>query len=163
MGVLAKNVEFIEGVQLLNNVLECDYDGSILNDVIGMFSGQQVQNFSMFNGFGILKYVLGNKQGGVVQMISQFSGLDFDKIGSLMMMFVLVVMGVLGKIKWEQGLDMAGIVFLFFGMVFVEWVNINNLVIDMVMKFLDSDGDGSVVDDVVSIGMKMLGGLFGRK
>lgn len=117
----------------------------------------------MFNGFGILNYVLGNKQSGVVQMISQFSGLDFDKIGSLMIMLVLVVMGVLGKIKWEQGLDMAGIVLLFFGIVFVEWANINNLVIDMAMKFLDSDGDGSVVDDVVSIGMKMLGGLFGRK
>lgn len=165
MGALAKNAESTEGAQSLNNALEQDHDGSILNDVIGMLSGQQAQaqNPSMLNGSGILKHVLGNKQGGAVQMISQLSGLDSDKTGSLMTMLAPVVMGALGKTKREQGLDMAGIASLLSGTVSAERANTNNPAIDMAMKFLDSDGDGSVVDDVASIGMKMLGGLFGRK
>lgn len=165
MGALAKNAESREGAQSLNNALERDHDGSILNDVIGMLSGQQVQaqNPSMLNGSAILKHVLGNKQGGAVQMISQLSGLDSDKTGSLMTMLAPVVMGALGKTKREQGLDMAGIASLLSGTVSAERANTNNPAIDMAMKFLDSDGDGSVVDDVASIGMKMLGGLFGRK
>jgi hypothetical protein len=163
MGALAKNAESTEGAQSLNNALERDHDGSILNDVIGMLSGQQAQNPSMLNGSGILKHVLGNKQGGAVQMISQLSGLDSDKTGSLMTMLAPVVMGALGKTKREQGLDMAGIASLLSGTVSAERANTNNPAIDMAMKFLDSDGDGSVVDDVASIGMKMLGGLFGRK
>lgn len=165
MGALAKNAESTEGAQSLNNALEQDHDGSILNDVIGMLSGQQAQaqNPSMLNGSGILKHVLGNKQGGAVQMISQLSGLDSDKTGSLMTMLAPVVMGALGKTKREQGLDMAGIASLLSGTVSAERANTDNPAIDMAMKFLDSDGDGSVVDDVASIGMKMLGGLFGRK
>ncbi|MCR9098513.1 MAG: DUF937 domain-containing protein [bacterium] len=165
MGALAKNAESAEGAQSLNNALERDHDGSILNDVIGMLSGQQAQaqNPGMLNGSGILKHVLGNKQGGAVQMISQLSGLDSDKTGSLMTMLAPVVMGALGKTKREQGLDMAGIASLLSGTVSAERANTNNPAIDMAMKFLDSDGDGSVVDDVASIGMKMLGGLFGRK
>ena len=165
MGALAKNAESSEGAQSLNNALERDHDGSILNDVVGMLSGQQAQaqNSSMLNGSGILKHVLGNKQGGAVQMISKLSGLDSDKTGSLMTMLAPVVMGALGKTKREQGLDMAGIASLLSGTVSAERANSDNPAIDMAMKFLDSDGDGSVVDDVASIGMKMLGGLFGRK
>jgi hypothetical protein len=165
MGALAKNAESKEGAQSLNNALERDHDGSILNDVIGMLSGQQAQaqNSGMLNGSGILNHVLGNKQSGAVQMISQLSGLDSDKTGSLMTMLAPVVMGALGKTKREQGLDMAGIASLLSGTVSAERANTNNPAIDMAMKFLDSDGDGSVVDDVASIGMKMLGGLFGRK
>ena len=165
MGALAKNAESTEGAQSLNNALERDHDGSILNDVVGMLSGQQAQaqNSSMLNGSGILNHVLGNKQGGAVQMISKLSGLDSDKTGSLMTMLAPVVMGALGKTKREQGLDMAGIASLLSGTVSAERANSDNPAIDMAMKFLDSDGDGSVVDDVASIGMKMLGGLFGRK
>lgn len=165
MGALAKNAESTEGAQALNHALERDHDGSILNDVMGMLSGQQAQaqDNRMLNGSGILNHVLGNKQGGAVQMISKLSGLDSDKTGSLMTMLAPLVMGALGKTKKEQGLDMAGIASLLSGTVSAERANTSNPAIDMAMKFLDSDGDGSVADDVASIGMKMLGGLFGRK
>jgi hypothetical protein len=165
MGALAKNAESTEGAQALNHALERDHDGSILNNVVGMLSGQQAQaqDNRMLNGSGILNHVLGNKQGGAVQMISKLSGLDSDKTGSLMTMLAPLVMGALGKTKKEQGLDIAGIASLLSGTVSAERANTSNPAIDMAMKFLDSDGDGSVADDVASIGMKMLGGLFGRK
>lgn len=165
MGALAKNAESTEGAQALNHALERDHDGSILNNMVGILSGQQAQaqDNRMLNGSGILNHVLGNKQGGAVQMISKLSGLDSDKTGSLMTMLAPLVMGALGKTKKEQGLDIAGIASLLSGTVSAERANTSNPAIDMAMKFLDSDGDGSVADDVASIGMKMLGGLFGRK
>jgi len=165
MGALAKNTETNEGAESLNNALENDHDGSVLEDVVGMISGQKAgpENERMLNGSGILNHVLGNKQGGAIQMISKLSGLDSNKTGSLMSMLAPVVMGALGKTKREQGLDTTGIASLLSGTVSAERQNSDNPAIDMAMQFLDSDGDGSVADDVANIGMKMLGGLFGRK
>ncbi len=165
MGALAKNAETTEGARSLNQALEQDHDGSILDDVMGMLSGQQAQDqhTRMLNGSGIINHVLGNKQGGAIQMISKLSGLDSNKTGSLMTMLAPVVMGALGKTKQQQGLDVAGIASLLSGTVSAERQNTDNPAIDMAMKFLDSDGDGSVADDVANIGMKMLGGLFGRR
>lgn len=165
MGALAKNTQSTEGAKSLDNALEQDHDGSVLDDVMGMLSGQKAaaQNERMLNGSGILNHVLGNKQGGAIQMISKLSGLDSSKTGSLMTMLAPVVMGALGKAKREQGLDMTGIASLLSGTVAQERANSSNPAIDMAMKFLDSDGDGSAVDDIASMGMKMLGGLFGRK
>ena len=77
MGALAKNASSTEGAQALNNALERDHDGSILEDVMGMLTGNaQVNNDRMLNGSGILNHVLGNKQSGAVDMISKLSGLD---------------------------------------------------------------------------------------
>jgi len=165
MGALAKNAESTEGAKALDNALEQDHDGSILNDVMGMLSGQkaEAQNERMLNGSGILNHVLGNKQSGAIQMISKLSGLDSSKTGSLMTMLAPVVMGALGKKKREEGLDMTGIASLLSGTVAQERANSSNPAIDMAMQFLDQDGDGSVADDVANMGMKMLGGLFGRK
>jgi hypothetical protein len=163
-GALAKNASTTDGAAALNNALERDHDGSILDDVMGMLGGQsQPTNASMLNGAGILKHVLGDKQGGAVDMISKMSGLDSGQTGNLMTMLAPVLMGALGKTKRQNGLDVAGIASLLSGTVSAERQNPNNFAMDLATKFLDSDGDGSIVDDVASIGMKMLGGLFGRK
>ncbi len=162
MGALARNASSTEGAQALNNALERDHDGSILEDVMGMLSGNaQVSNDRMLNGSGILNHVLGNKQPGAVDMISKLSGLDSSKTGTLMTMLAPVIMGALGKAKREQGLDVAGIASLLSGTVSAQ--KQNNPTMNLVTSFLDADGDGSIVDDVANMGMKILGGLFKRK
>ena len=162
MGALAKNASSTEGAQALNNALERDHDGSILDDVMGMLSGNaQVSNERALNGSGILNHVLGNKQSGAVDMISKLSGLDSSKTGSLMAMLAPVVMGALGKAKRQQGLDVAGIASLLSGTVSAQQQQ--NPTMNLVTSFLDADGDGSIVDDVASMGMKILGSFFGRK
>lgn len=161
-GALAKNASSTEGARSLNEALERDHDGSILDDVMGMLGGNaQPSNSSMLNGAGILRHVLGDKQGGAVNMISKLSGLDSNKTGSLMTMLAPVLMGALGKTKREEGLDMAGIASLLSGTVSNQ--KQQNPAMNLVTSFLDSDGDGSIVDDVASMGMKMLGGFFSRK
>ncbi|MCB0611783.1 MAG: DUF937 domain-containing protein [Phaeodactylibacter sp.] len=162
MGALAKNASSTEGAQALNNALERDHDGSILDDVMGMLTGNaQVNNDRMLNGSGILNHVLGNKQSGAIDMISKLSGLDSSKTGSLMTMLAPVIMGALGKTKQQQGLDVAGITSLLSGTVSAQ--KQQNPTMNLVTSFLDADGDGSIVDDVANMGMKILGGFFGRK
>lgn len=162
MGALAKNASSADGASALNNALDRDHDGSILTDIMGMLGGQtQASNSSMLNGAGILNHVLGNKQGGAIEMISKLSGLDSSKTGNLMTMLAPVIMGALGKTKRDQGLDVSGLASLLSGTVTSQ--KQQNPTMDLVTSFLDSDGDGSIVDDVASMGMKILGGFFGRK
>ena len=162
MGALAKNASTEEGATALNNALERDHDGSILDDVMGLLGGQsQPGNTSMLNGAGILNHVLGNKQGGAIDMISKLSGLDSGKTGNLMAMLAPVLMGALGKTKRDQGLDISGLASLLSGE--VSQHQQSNPTMNLVTSFLDSDGDGSIVDDVASMGMKILGNFFGRK
>ncbi len=161
-GALAKNTSSNEGASALSNALDRDHDGSVLDDIMGMVSGQrQPANERALNGQGILNHVLGDRQNNAVNMISKLSGLDDSKTGNLMSMLAPVVMGMLGKTKREQGLDAAGIASLLSGTVSANQQN--DPTMNLVTRFLDSDGDGSIVDDVANIGLKMLGSFFKKR
>ncbi|MBL7792890.1 MAG: DUF937 domain-containing protein, partial [Saprospiraceae bacterium] len=103
---LARNASTPEGAQSLNNALERDHDGSLLDNLSDVLTGNvQPQNQSTVNGLGILKHVLGDRQGGVANMVSQMSGLESGKTMQLMGLLAPVVMGMLGKAKNQNGLD----------------------------------------------------------
>ncbi|HQU59444.1 MAG TPA: DUF937 domain-containing protein [Saprospiraceae bacterium] len=162
MGALAKNASSPEGAQALNNALERDHDGSVLDNIMDVFSGNtQSVNDRALNGSGILNHVLGDRQNGAVDMISKLSGLDSSKTGNLMSMLAPVVLGALGKAKQQQGLDVSGIASLLSGTVSTQ--KQQNPTMGLVARFLDQDGDGSIVDDVANMGMKILGGFLKRK
>lgn len=156
MGALAKNASTPEGASSLASALDNDHDGSILEDVMGMIGGQkQVQNPRMTNGAGILKHVLGGKQSGAIDMISKLSGLDSGNTGNLMSMLAPVVMGALGQQKKSQGLDASALSGLLTGA--VKSASNQRQEMGLIGKFLDQDGDGSVMDDIAGMGMNMLG------
>ena len=162
MGGLAKNAASPEGASSLANALDRDHDGSVLDDLMGMLSGQtQPQNAKATNGAGILNHILGERQGNAVSMISQMSGLDQGKTGNLMMMLAPMVMSALGKTKREQGLDVGNLASLLSGTVSNR--KQADPTMGLITQFLDSDGDGDIKDDVARMGMKFLGGLFKRR
>ena len=162
MGALAKNASTPEGANSLFNALEKDHNGGILDDVMGLFTGNvKPEQQRAANGEGILNHLLGGKTSGAVDMISNMSGLDASKTGNLMTMLAPILMGTLGKAKQQNGLDVGGIASLLTHSVSKQ--SGRNPTMNLVTKFLDSDGDGSIVDDVANIGSKFLGGLFGRK
>lgn len=167
MGAMAKNASTPEGANSLANALDRDHDGSILEDALGMLSGQkQASNAKMVNGAGILSHLLGGKQNGAIQMISQMSGLEQGKTGNLMTMLAPILMGALGKTKQQNGLDAGGILNLLTGSLNAQKQQsgtIGNKSMDMISMFLDQDGDGDVKDDIIKIGGRLLGGLFRRK
>lgn len=159
---LAKNASTPEGAASLNNALEKDHDGSLLNTLGDMFGGNSVpqSHARAANGSGILKHLLGGNQGGVVEMVSKMSGLDNSKTGNLMTMLAPMVMGMLGKQKQQQGLDIGGIAGLLSNSVNTQRQQ-GNPIMDMANRFLDQDGDGSAIDDIAGmVGKGLLRKLF---
>ena len=163
MGALAKNASTPEGANSLFNALEKDHDGGILDDLSGLIGGNvRPEQQRAANGMGILKHLLGGKQNGAIDMISQMSGLDSGKTGNLMAMLAPVIMGTLGKTKRQQGLDVGGIASLLTNSVSTQRGS-NNPTMDLVTRMLDADGDGSIVDDVATKGLGILSRFLGRK
>ena len=163
MTAMAKNAQNPQQAANLANALEKDHDGSILDNISGLLNGNIGQeNQRAANGEGIIRHILGDRQGGAVNMISQMSGLDNSKTTNLMTMLAPIVMGMLGQQKKQQGLDVGGIASLLMNN--VQQKQGSNPLIDMATRFLDQDGDGSVVDDILGgLGKKFLGNLFGGK
>ncbi len=162
MGAMAKNASTPDGASALNNALERDHDGSILDDVMGMVTGQTApSNQRATNGAGILGHILGNRQGGAVDMISKMSGLDQNNTGQLMTMLAPMLMGMLGKTKRQNNLDAGSLTDLLAGA--SQRQRQQAPATSLIESFLDADKDGSIADDVAGIGMKILGGLFRRK
>ncbi|MCB0662494.1 MAG: DUF937 domain-containing protein [Saprospiraceae bacterium] len=163
MTAMAKNAQNPQGAASLANALEKDHDGSILDNISGLLNGNIGQtNQRAANGEGIIKHILGERQNGAVNMISQMSGLDSNKTSNLMTMLAPILMGMLGQQKKQQGLDVGGIASLLMNN--VQQGQGSNPLMDMATRFLDQDGDGSVVDDILGgLGKKFLGNLFGGK
>lgn len=159
LGGLAKNASTPDGANALSNALDRDHDGSILDDLMGMMTGQnQPQNPKMTDGSGILNHILGDRQNSAVDMISKMSGLDSGKTSNLMSMLAPLVMGVLGQTKRQQGLDVTDLASLLSGTVSKQ--SSQNPTMGLITRFLDKDGDGSIMDEIAGMGMKFLGGLF---
>lgn len=167
LGAMAKNASTPTGASALSNALDRDHDGSILDDVMGMFTGQaKPANAKAVNGEGILGHILGGRQDSAADTVSKMSGLDKSQVGSLMVSLAPMIMGALGKAKKENNLDASGLAGMLGGV--LGGMKSGKTAqqdpkMAMLTAFLDKDGDGSIVDDVAGMGMSFLGRLFGRK
>jgi hypothetical protein len=160
---LSKNIQTPEGASGLLGALDRDHDGSILNDLTGFLSGSaQSSNASSLNGAGILNHVLGNSQGNIIETIAKMSGLDSSKSGQILTMLAPILMGALGKIKQAQPQQQtAGGGLLDLITKTQQSHNQQSQAGGIFEKLLDKDGDGQVMDDLLSMGAKsLLGGLF---
>ena len=78
-------------------------DGNMLNNMGSMFGGGDSSNNMMNMGGGMLKSLMGNKMGGVVDMISKVSGIGSGSSSSLMSMLAPMVMGGIAKQVMGKG------------------------------------------------------------
>ena len=147
LSALANNAQQPQGAENLNNALEKDHDGGIL-DSLGSFLGGGNEDTN--NGLGILGHIFGNKQGAVAKQVSQQSGLDIGQVAQLLITLAPIVMGFLGKKKQEQNLDANGLSNLL-GEQQQQMQSSGNPMMDMVSGFLDKDQDGSAMDDLASM------------
>ena len=108
----------------------------------------------------ILHHVLGNGQERVQKGISAATGLEAGATGNLMAMLAPLVMGALGQQTRSQGLDVGGLAQLLMG----EKEQADSALGSMggLERLLDMNHDGSILDEIVSFGSKLLGGLFSR-
>ncbi len=169
MGAMKKNASTPQGAEGLLGALSGKHDGSILDNLGGLFGGG-VDKSVMDDGAGILGHVLGNRQPAVESALSQKSGLDAGSIAQILKIAAPLLMGMLGKETRQNNVsDANGLGGLLGGMLGNQPKQNQSLI----ETLIDADGDGSIIDDVAGMvlgGNKkkgglggLLGGLFGKR
>jgi len=142
----------------LFGAIKKDHDGGILGDLMNVLGGKkQVENRSTMNGTGIINHLLGKRQLEAAQVIQQHSGLDIFKSGVLMQLIAPVIMGIVGQTQRSNGLDLGGLAKVLMGGTQQQNQSQQGGGLGGVFgKLLDMDGDGSMMDDLLNMGMKIL-------
>ena len=155
LGGLSRNASNPGGANSLNTALGA-HDGSILDNLGGLFS-----NPAAAAGTAILGHILGSRQAPVEQGVTKATGMNAQQVTQLLMMLAPIVMGVLGRMKQQQGLGPQQI---------PDVINQGRAEIEkqapgtsVLGSILDSNHDGQIVDDVARIGSSILGGLFSHR
>jgi len=156
LAALTRNASSGAGADSLSSALAKDHDGSILDDIGGFLGSAQSGP-----GDGILRHLLGGKRPTVETAISKSSGLDLGSVSKLLTMLAPLVMGGLGRVRQQEGLDTGGLSSLLQGE--MQNVEQKGAVPSGLLSLLDADKDGDVVDDLAKLGKGMLGSLFGNK
>lgn len=171
MGAMKKNTATPGGAQGLMDALSSKHDGSILNDLGGLFGGGVDQSV-IDDGAGILGHVFGSKQPQVENALSSKAGIDAGTISQILKIAAPIILGYLGKQTRQQNVSSPdGLDGLLGGL--LGGGKTANKQQSLIETFLDSDGDGSVIDDLAGMVLNggnqkksglggMLGGLFGK-
>lgn len=145
---LAQNAARDEGAENLNQALERDHDGNLLDNLAELESPNEITRRT--DGLGILSHIFGQQQGAVAQQVSQNTGLDVGQVAKLLITLAPIVMSYLGKQKRTENLDAAGLSEMLQNKQ-KEIQSSGNPLFDQVMGYLDKNQDGSAVDDLASM------------
>ncbi|MEL7059173.1 MAG: DUF937 domain-containing protein, partial [Acidobacteriota bacterium] len=158
LGTMARNANEPAGAAALAGALDRDHDGSVLDDVQGFLGGGAAENM----GAGILRHVLGSRQGAAQRNLGQVGGLDSGKAAQLLAMMAPVVMGFLGQQKRQRQLGVNDLA----RELQQERADLQRQqpqVSGLWEQMIDRDGDGQIADDLAGVGMNLLGGLLGGR
>ena len=153
---LARNAQNPQGAESLNQALEQDHTGGLLDNLMGYLGGglpAPQETTRQTDGGGILGHVFGNNQTHVAKEVSQKTGLDMGQVAQLLMMLAPIVMNYLGKQKREQHLGADGL---------SNWLGGQQQQIQqspqgsLINGMLDRDGDGSITDDLASMAINYM-------
>ena len=172
MQAMKQNASTPQGAEGLMGALNNQHDGSILDNLGGLFGGGVDSNV-LDDGDKILGHVLGDKQQNVQSAIGQKSGMDSGSVAQILKVAAPILMGVLGKQSRQQKVNNpSGLDGLLGGLM---QGNAPEQEQSFLESILDADGDGSMIDDVAGMllndgsGKKksglsgLLGGFFGKK
>lgn len=155
VGAAARQASTPGGAENLMGLLDQNQDGNVVDDLAG-FLGNPQSGAGI--GGNVLGMLFGQQQPQVESGLSQTTGLNVGQISSLLMMLAPIVLGFLGKLKQEQGLDASGLAGLL-GQETQQMEGKGIPVMGALAGLLDQNHDGSPLDDV----MRMAGGLFGNR
>ena len=88
--------------EALNNALDKDHDGSILNNPTSAVEREA-------EGNSILDHIFGGEKTTVENQLSQNTGISMDKIGPILAMLAPVIMGYIGQQKQANGINAGGL------------------------------------------------------
>ncbi len=171
MQAMKRNASTPQGAEGLLGALNSKHDGSILENLDGLFSGGVDSNV-LDDGGKILGHVLGGKQKNVENALSQKSGIDAGSVAQILKVAAPILMGVLGNQAKQQNVNsQGGLEGLLGGLLKGNSPQNEQSFLESI---LDADGDGSIIDDVAGMVLGgsnkkkgglagLLGGLFGKK
>lgn len=168
MGAMKKNVQTPEGAAGLMGALSSKHDGSILDNLGGLFQGGVDKNVEQ-DGAGILGHLLGGNQANVENALSAKSGMDAGSVSQILKVAAPILMGVLSKQSKQGNVSDAGGMNALLSSMLGGQPKENQ---SLISSLLDADGDGSILDDVAGMVLGgsskkgglggLLGGLFGK-
>jgi len=94
---------------LINMLNKGNFDGSMLDNLGGLFGGGNATSSLMNSGSSILSSLMGNKLGSVVDLIGSVTGMKKSNSSSLMSMAAPLVMSMLGRYVKNKALDATGL------------------------------------------------------
>ncbi|MEM6782654.1 MAG: DUF937 domain-containing protein [Bacteroidota bacterium] len=144
--------------------------GGGLGGLLGQLTGGGQQQSGGLEGMmkamagqAILGHIFGDKLDGVSSAIAGASGLDKQQSGNLLGMIAPMLMGALGKVKRDQGLDASGVSDLLNQESAQARQATSAGLLGSLASALDSDGDGDLKDELLQKAAgAALGKLFGR-
>lgn len=148
---MGRNAGTEQGASALAKALDSHKDDKI--DDVEDF----IKNVNIEDGSKILGHVLGGNKQKVQRNLAKQTGLQDNQVSDIMSQLAPLVLGTLGKQKASKNVGSSGLEGMLAGILGSQMKN-NNMM-DAVTNLLDSDDDGSIVDDV----SKMLGGFFNKK
>lgn len=168
MGAMKKNAQTPEGAAGLMGALSSKHDGSILDNLGGLFDGG-VDDSVKQDGEGILGHLLGEKRPNVENALSKQSGMDAGTVAQVLKVAAPILMGVLGKQTRQSNVSDSNGMNALLGSMLGGQPQENQ---SLITSLLDADGDGSILDDVAGMVLGsnkkkgglggLLGGLFGK-
>lgn len=151
LGGLSKRAANAEGAAAIDKALTA-HSGGILAD-IGAF-------LTSGAGASILGHIFGSQRAPVEEGVARATGMTPQQVSQLLAMLAPLVMGVLGRMKTEQGVDAEKLPEVL-GQANLDMTRRSPAVGDLV-RILDSNQDGKIADDVARIGSSVLGGLLSK-
>jgi len=94
---------------LLDMISSGGHDGGVFDNLGSVLGGGDATSGFLNSGSGILKSLMGNKLGSVVDIISSVSGLKKGASSSIMSMAAPLVMGMVGRHVKNKALDAVGL------------------------------------------------------
>lgn len=165
---MQNNASTSKGAESLVQALESKHDGSVLNNLDQFFKGG-VDKTDLQDGQKIIGHILGDKEPNVINTLSKQVGLDSSSASHIIQSAAPILMGILGKQKSQSNLqNPSQITDLLGGLIQGSSQN-KSKTNSLLQSILDSDNDGSIVDDVADMLLGnnqkkgLLSKLFGKK
>jgi len=174
LGAMKRNASTESGAAGLMSALDNKHDGSILDNLGGLFGGGVNEDVKI-DGMGILGHVLGGSQDNAVRAVSKKSGMDASSVMQVLQVAAPIILGFLGKEKKKQNISSSsGLGDLLGGLLGGGGQQQPAKQQTLIESLLDGDDDGSVIDDIAGMVLSgggnksqgglggLLGGLFGK-
>jgi hypothetical protein len=148
MEALNRNTRTSQGAHSLFEALE-EHQEDKVEDLYSFFN-----NVDKEDGMKMLQHIFSDKKKLVQSNLSKTTGLKQDQVGSLLSQLAPLLLGVLGNQKKEQNIDAEGVSNLTNSLTKKLQQTGGDSLFSLVTKLLDSNKDGSIIDDLFNMFFK---------